>query len=245
MTGQEKISDLALRSERVAAFFDFDGTVACVDSFVLLGLVAGWKGIGCLSLAGFLKALMDYQRNRLTNTQLKEVFLSDLKGVSQDRMRELCGRLFDRLVRPTLRPALKARIDRHNRSGHVTVLLSASFEEQLLPAADYLRVRAAIGSKAQVVDGALTGRLEGEACHGVEKARAAKAFCESRGIDLRGSFAYGDTLSDLPVLELCGHACVVNGSARLRRIAERRGWEILNSPSSFWSLVGGFTGLSL
>lgn len=228
---------------RIAAFFDFDGTLTCLDSFFLLGLVAGWKRIGRVSLLRFFKALTDYQRNRLTNRELKETVLSGLEGLSHAQMNELCSRLFQYLIQPSIRPGLKARIDQHNRAGHVTVLLSASLEEQLLPAAEFLQVAEIIGTKARYSDGKLTGRLEGEACHGEEKARLAKAFCESRGIHPGESCAYGNSLPDLPVLDLCGHACVVNGDGKLRRIAKQRGWEILHCSTPFLSLIEGLAGV--
>jgi HAD superfamily hydrolase (TIGR01490 family) len=132
-----------------------------------------------------------------------------------------------------------SRIERHNRAGHVTVLLSASFEEQLMPAASDLEVARVIGSKAEYLSGRLSGRLEGEACHGPEKARLAEAFCRSSGIDPADCCAYGDSLSDLPILELCGHACVVNGRGELLRLAERRRWEILRIRKPVLNLVKG------
>jgi len=243
MIRKETIPDPIHIQSRIAAFFDFDGTVTCLDSFFLLGLVAGWKGIGHVSLLRFFKALRDYQRNRLTNSALKEAVLSGLKGLSRDQMNDLCSRIFQCLVQPSLRPGLKARIDQHNRAGHVTVLLSASLEEQLRPAAECLQVEEVIGTKAGYSDEKLTGRLEGEACHGEEKARLAKAFCESRGIHPGESCAYGDSLSDLPVLDLCGHACVVNGDGKLRRIAKQRGWEVLHCSTPFLSLTEGLVGI--
>ena len=243
MTREETIPDPMHREGRIAAFFDFDGTVTCLDSFFLLGLAARWKGIGGVSLLRFFKALMDHQRNKLTNSDLKETVLSGLRGLSHDQMSDLCGRLFHRLVRPSLRPGLEARIGQHNRAGHVTVLLSASLEELLVPAAEYLQVAEVIGTKAQYSDGRLTGRLEGEACHGAEKARLAGAFCESKGIRPGESCAYGDSLSDLPVLDLCGYACVVNGGRRLRRIARQRGWETLECPTPFLSLIEALVGV--
>ena len=46
------------------------------------------------------------------------------------------------------------------------------------------------------------------------------------GIDLSASIAYSDTINDLPLLELVGHAEVVNPDRQLRKVAERRGWVV-------------------
>ena len=45
-------------------------------------------------------------------------------------------------------------------------------------------------------------------------------------IDLAESFAYSDSITDLPMLEAVGHPVVVNPDRDLRRIALERGWEI-------------------
>ena len=49
MISKETIPDPMHGQGRIAAFFDFDGTVSCLDSFFLLGLVAGWNRIGRFS----------------------------------------------------------------------------------------------------------------------------------------------------------------------------------------------------
>jgi hypothetical protein len=48
----------------------------------------------------------------------------------------------------------------------------------------------------------------------------------SEGIDLAESFAYSDSITDLPMLEAVGHPVVVNPDRDLRRVAVERGWEI-------------------
>ena len=46
------------------------------------------------------------------------------------------------------------------------------------------------------------------------------------GIDLAGSYAYSDSITDLPMLEAVGHPVAVNPDRELRRIAEERDWEL-------------------
>ena len=47
------------------------------------------------------------------------------------------------------------------------------------------------------------------------------------GIDLRASYAYSDSESDLPMLRAVGHPVVVNPDPELARIAVQEGWEVL------------------
>jgi phosphoserine phosphatase len=62
--------------------------------------------------------------------------------------------------------------------------------------------------------------------HGEAKAAALARHAERAGIDLRRSTAYGDSVHDLPMLELAGTAVAVRPDARLRRVAAARGWAI-------------------
>ena len=47
-------------------------------------------------------------------------------------------------------------------------------------------------------------------------------------IDWENSYAYGDSFSDLPVLELVGNAVAVRPEEKLRSLANERGWEIID-----------------
>ena len=49
--------------------------------------------------------------------------------------------------------------------------------------------------------------------------------------DARIVAAYGDTLSDLPMMEMSEQPVAVYPDAKLRRVAEERGWRIV--PTSF------------
>ena len=46
-------------------------------------------------------------------------------------------------------------------------------------------------------------------------------------IDLEGSFAYSDSITDLPMLEAVGNPVVVNPEKELRAVAEEREWPML------------------
>ena len=47
-----------------------------------------------------------------------------------------------------------------------------------------------------------------------------------RGLDLTESWAYSDSITDLPMLEAVGHPVVVNPDRSLLRVAKSRDWEV-------------------
>jgi phosphoserine phosphatase len=64
-------------------------------------------------------------------------------------------------------------------------------------------------------------------CYGRGKAYWAERFAAEHGVDLTRSYFYTDSITDLPVLDRVGHPRVVHPDPRLRRLAQRRGWQVL------------------
>jgi phosphoserine phosphatase len=52
------------------------------------------------------------------------------------------------------------------------------------------------------------------------------SFARRRNLDLSRSYAYADSISDLPMLEAVGNPVVVNPDSRLQKAAKERGWQI-------------------
>jgi phosphoserine phosphatase len=48
-------------------------------------------------------------------------------------------------------------------------------------------------------------------------------------VDLAGSYAYSDHISDAAFLALVGHPVAVNPSLRLRLLARKRGWDVIHA----------------
>jgi phosphoserine phosphatase len=57
---------------------------------------------------------------------------------------------------------------------------------------------------------------------------AAEAFAAEHGIDLAQSSFYSDSSTDVPMLERVAKPFVVGPDPRLKLIARRRGWPILD-----------------
>jgi phosphoserine phosphatase len=78
----------------------------------------------------------------------------------------------------------------------------------------------------EIEDGKYTGEIEYYA-YGEEKATAIRALAEEVGYDLDHSFAYSDSVTDVPMLEAVGHPHAVNPDKELRKQATANGWPIL------------------
>ena len=77
-----------------------------------------------------------------------------------------------------------------------------------------------------VEDGAYNGEIE-YYVYGPAKAEAIAELAESEGYDLERSFAYSDSVTDIPMLESVGHPYAVNPDRALRKEAVAREWPVL------------------
>ncbi len=112
----------------------------------------------------------------------------------------------------------------HAEAGRARYIVSASPQELISRLAVELGLEGGIGTRSEIVDGRYTGELDGPFVYGVGKAGADEKLAKERGYDLRLSYAYSDSSSDLPLLELVGHPVAVNPDRALEAIAHQRGW---------------------
>src|SRR6266511_2586531 len=113
----------------------------------------------------------------------------------------------------------------HRALGRKVFIVSSSPEEVVRPLAEHLGQVEVIATRAEVVDGKYTGEIEFY-CYGEGKAARIRELADEQGIDRSGSYAYSDSITDLPMLEAVGNPVAVNPDRDLRREAEKRGWQI-------------------
>lgn len=113
--------------------------------------------------------------------------------------------------------APRRALELHRRAGDAVVLVSGSFPALLAPVAAEVGAAGLLCSVPGIRAGVLTGGLVGEPCIGEAKGAAVRAELRSRpDVDPARCYAYGDHVSDLPMLAEVGNPVVVGGSARLR-----------------------------
>jgi putative phosphoserine phosphatase/1-acylglycerol-3-phosphate O-acyltransferase len=127
-----------------------------------------------------------------------------------------------------LKPTVLRRLQAHQEAGLPLVLLSGGLHEAIVRLAAELGGRGE-GSRVARRGGFTTARLSGPVCQGTGKAQRAREVLAEIGCDAAASYAYGDTVSDIPFLELFGRPCAVDPDPTLAAEAQRRGWELLRT----------------
>jgi phosphoserine phosphatase len=120
-----------------------------------------------------------------------------------------------------VRPEARQIVDMHRHAGRATYIVSASPVELVNPLAGAMGMTAGIGTVSEIVDGVYTGKLAGPFCYGAGKVEAITELARWEGLDLNQCYAYSDSASDLPMLELVGHPVAVNPDSKLERVASR------------------------
>jgi len=215
-------------SLEVAAFFDVDGTLT--RTTVLHPLVwyqrarlsrlrfLAWFAGLCLQVPGYI--LLD-RKDRAAFTRR---FYHRYRGLDAADVRRYHEAALSETVLPRIYPDAAKQIDWHRSQGHQLILVSGGIDLTLRPLAEHLHAAQLLCVKLAERDGILTGELATPPMIQSEKARAMQ---NCPGIDLGRSYAYGDSISDAPMLEAVGNPRAVNPDSRLRRLAESRGWPIL------------------
>ncbi|RME40573.1 MAG: HAD family hydrolase [Planctomycetota bacterium] len=216
---------------KTAAFFDVDGT--CVDATIVHYYVYFRRRLLPPALrpvwyGGFLfKCLYYLLLDRRDRSLFNVRFYRNYAGMSAERVRGMVDACHREVIEPRIFPHALSCISAHRSAGRRIVLLTGSLDFIVAPLAEKVRADAVIAPTMTESEGRFTGRLNGPPIGDEEKARRLTAFAEREGIDLAGSYAYADSLADLPVLEKVGHPNVVNPDGKLERIARERRWPVL------------------
>lgn len=126
-------------------------------------------------------------------------------------------------VAPYMFPLLES----HRAQGHALVLATTSPDHLVRPLAKRLGFDDVVATRYRVADGRFTGGLEGNFVWAMGKLDAVRRFCAVRGVSMAESYAYSDSVYDLPLLGAVGHPVAVNPDARLRLVALVRRWPAL------------------
>jgi len=138
------------------------------------------------------------------------------------------------LLLPSCFPEAISEMNAHRQAGRRLVLVSGGIEVVLAPLARALG--ADLLAQRLVTDG---GRFTGahlsygvldqgtpQMAQSARKAAALLRHAETVGLDLAQSYAYGDSVNDIGLLEAVGTPVAVNPDRALARIAAARQWEV-------------------
>ncbi len=202
----------------ILAVFDLDGTLIAGDTFLpfLISYAIGRSKLWPLVVLPFHLTLYvcRLQSARATKERL---MITLFRGVPMTSIAGHADWFYDRWVRQRLRPDIVRLLRDHRDAGHRVILLSASPDFYVRTVARRLGIEHVVCTQVAMSDGLCDGRIIGPNCKGKAKVAMLKEALGSEHPPA-GSYAYGDSRSDLPILRWVEHGYLVEA---VRRIAPR------------------------
>jgi HAD superfamily hydrolase (TIGR01490 family) len=217
---------------RQGAFFDLERTITA-DAVEQVASLAMWRR-GDVSTSQVLRVLWCYLRYNLGLIADFEQLKAQGACVFEDREPGRDARLLEELYGDRLQSAIfpEARrlIEEAQAAGMHLAIVSSTYRFMVEPYARDLGIEDLYGCELEVVDGRCTGALQGPIYHQEAKATCVRALATQHDLSLEHSYAFGDSMNDLPMLEAVGRPVVVNPGAKLGAHARGSGWTRVSWP---------------
>jgi HAD superfamily hydrolase (TIGR01490 family) len=216
---------------RAAAFFDLDKTLMAGSSGMQFARIAAKQGI--VSRRLLVSWGWEHLRYRLRGTtdartaEVLKVARELIRGVPEKAIARMGPEVMAAIL-PRVYPQMLEEIYAHQDAGRPTFIVSAAGNGVVEQLAHVLGMEGGIGTRYEVDgEGNFTGRLDGPFVYGEGKVTAMREFAARHEIELADSYAYSDSLSDLPMLRAVGNPVAVNPDPPLAALAREEGWQVL------------------
>lgn len=216
--------------KRAAAIFDLDRTLLLGASGPVFADALRAAGLTGKSVPGekFLFEVFNRIGETLPSMALARQAATLSKGRSQKEVQRAA-----RTAAPTLRdmvpPYALGVIEEHRTNGRALVMATTTPFDLVKPLADLLGFDAVVATRYGVAkDGTYDGRIVGPFVWNSGKLDAVRDWSDTNDVDLAESFAYSDSIYDVPLLSAVGFPTAVNPDPRLSVVATARRWPILH-----------------
>ncbi|NNE99557.1 MAG: HAD-IB family hydrolase [Pyrinomonadaceae bacterium] len=220
------------KKSQAASFYDLEGTLVSTNLVHTLGFYARRqqglfstikKSVSTVAKLPLFGVTDLYSRN-----VFNEFFFQSYKGESEDRLRYFAEELFESTLKPAIFDGTKDLIAKSKKLGHKQIVVTGALDFSVAPLAAYLEIDVFAANRLEFVNGYATGRLLPPVMASATKATWIREYAEENEINLSDSYAYSDSISDLPMLSIVGHPVAVSPDFRLKQTALQHDWAILD-----------------
>ena len=216
------------RDQPVVALFDMEGTIITsnvVESYVWTRMADLPPDEWPRELVSVFGKIPSYlQIDRRDRGDFLRTFFRRYEGASVEGVQRLIDHHVGEFMLQKASSAAIRRIREHRAAGHRTILITAAAEIFVRPLAPLFDI--VIGCELEVRDGRYTGFMASPPLVGEARAAWLRRYADQEGVDLKQSYAYADSYSDLPLLRAVGNPVAVSPDSALYRYARRRRWPI-------------------
>ncbi len=212
------------------AVFDLDNTLLAGDSDHLWGhwLVQN----GAVDPQYYAREndrfYREYQEGTLNIHEYAGFMLQPIVEKGLELMLDLRRRFIRECIESIVAKGSRELLAQHRAAGDVLLITTATNRFVAEPIVQLFGVEHLIATDPEIIGGQYTGRIEGTANFQHGKVERLKNWLTANAYDGGGMTCYSDSHNDVPLLEMGDTAVAVDPDARLRAIAEERGWRVIS-----------------
>ncbi|MEK3953421.1 HAD family hydrolase [Psychrobacillus sp. FSL K6-1464] len=217
------------------AIFDFDGTIYAEETFTLLMKHLKEHPTYHSSYKRFYRAIVPpyianklklYPDNKMKKRSM-QLYLEAFNGLTKLEM-DIYFSEIKATMQQDFNTKVLERLKRHQEENIHILLVSGAYTQFLERVTDGLVFNQIIGTDIFYKDDKVYTKNAINHVNGQQKTLKVHEALDGHQIDWENSYAYGDSFSDMPVLELVGNPVAVRPEEKLRSLANARGWEVMD-----------------
>lgn len=216
------------------AIFDFDGTLYKKETFKILMSHLKHHPVYHTHYNSFFRwvaprfiayKMKVYPEARMKSRSMQR-YIYSLDQLSEKELVDYFQGISEKM-KSDFNPDVVARLEQHIADGIHVMLVSGAYTRFVKIATDHLTFDTIIGTDIPFKGQHIDKSQSIDHINGTRKNDKILEALAGKDIDWGNSFAYADSYSDLPVLELVGNPVAVDPESKLKSLSEERGWEII------------------
>ena len=194
-----------LRSAKRLVMLDMDSTLIVQEVIDLLAAKAGVAEEVSAITQKAMAGEMDFAQSLQARVSL-------LAGLNESMLLEVRSEI-------TLTQGAEKLIQTLHLKGHKVGVVSGGFIDVIEPILKELKIDFYRANKLQILNGKLTGKLEGEIIDRAAKLKALVEFAKNEGVQMSQTVAIGDGANDLDMIESAGLGVAFNAKPKVAAAA--------------------------
>jgi phosphoserine phosphatase len=194
-----------LRSAKRLVMLDMDSTLIVQEVIDLLAAKAGVAEEVSAITQKAMAGEMDFAQSLQARVSL-------LAGLNESMLSEVRSEI-------TLTQGAEKLIQTLHLKGHKVGVVSGGFIDVIEPILKELKIDFYRANKLQILNGELTGKLEGEIIDRTAKLKALVEFAKNEGVQMSQTVAIGDGANDLDMIESAGLGVAFNAKPKVAAAA--------------------------
>ena len=208
--------------------FDVDHTITEKSTALsYLNILIKRKFISPTVLISLPYVYLNYKYGKMNEKHFDRT-IPELKGIKRSVLESIALENFEKNIKKSVYQKAEEYIRKLKDNGKKIIFASSSLDLVLEPLVKYLGADALIATEFRFEDDLCTGEFLNTPVFKTEKRKKVIEYATKHNILLKQSSFYSDSIHDLPLLEEVGNPVAVNPDIRLKSLAKKRGWLILD-----------------